>query len=579
MVNSEPHVPIDENRFREVLSEVRKALRRSGLLAFADSLTLVSSVPIEVPNGTNGKRRKLKPAFRIFLARIASDTKPYFILDATDTLSENTSGVLYLRKWDQIEASKWLTEHLRPDDWIDANHALVSINRRLKGEAEVLDYLSSHLYTPASSLRDIQFIHEPGFWERFVAGLVEFHAKKDPAITLAFKATILEGVDMSSAPHAIIVTNSFTGKTVPFTFAGKVLDRVTAKSLIGAYRQDGLSSGSLSNYRRVIVIEQIEAQDAPMLLAFLFNIMETGEGLQEIGGHRSYVHTNATIVITGNPLLGTDSSSEAQSNAFHSILQHLSLNVALGRRFGIILFGNEYKEVEKTELDLENPAEKDDYAVYWEILREVERACREKIEKVFANPEVVQWLNELDDSYSEQVSRLAVGLGPRLPLLFGFLISHGSNGQKHMRGAALRCAILDALPSIENGTYDAGVLLKLADEYLQRFSVHNLESVARLAVAGQQYGSEMRSVVFPRLPNDLQLVVKAAMEFRRSNPGVKSIPLQDLEAWRPNKEESVYWSTIVNHLLELSLEKYADILDRYFGMRIDRLARTLYFTD
>jgi len=570
-----------DDHYRVVLNGTLDKLKSGGLLVFTDSIKLVVSIPLETARGSDDKRSKLEPALRIFLARVANDTRPYFILDDADRITENTSGTLYLNPFHEPEARTRLGAELREDDWTELKNTLTSIGRRFKRDedefAAIAGYVAGHLYKPAAFLEAVDFMHEPGFWVPFVAELVEFRAKKDPAIALAFKATILEGVEMSANPHSLILTNSSTSKTEPHQFAGKVLDRITAKSLIGAYRQDGLSSGSMSNFKRTVVIEQIESQDAPNLLSFLFNLLETGEAYQEIGGYKRFIHSLATVVITGNPLLSTDVSGQAQSGAFNMMIVHLTSNRALGRRFGIILFGDDYKAVVKLTGGLDSRSEREEYAELWEIFREVERVCRDKIERVYSHPKISQFLDSIDDKYIEEVTGIAAKVGENWALLYGFLTDHAAFGQRHLRGGALKCAILDMLPEIATDDYSIEDLLSRAKEYLEQLTMNNLASIARLAEAGQRYGAEMMNALLPRLPSPLGLVVEAALNFKRANPAAVSVPLSELEGYRPNKSDQ-YWSLTVNHCLAVRIERYADNLERYFGVRIDRERRVLLFT-
>jgi hypothetical protein len=571
---------LDEH-YGEVSRIVLGRLKASGLLVFTDSIKLVASIPRHVQKGDGDKRSKLESSIRIFLVRVTNDTSPYFVLDDTDTITENTSGTLYLNAFAEDKARTRLGTELRDDDWTELKNALAQIGRRFKkdedgGFGELVSYVSTHLYRPAAFLESLDFIQEPGVWGRLVGELVEFHAKKDPEMALAFKATILEGVEMSANPHSFILTNSSTSKTEPHQFAGKVLDRITAKSLIGAYRQDGLSSGSMSNFKRSVVIEQIESQDAPNLLSFLFNLLETGEAYQEIGGYKKFIHSLATVVITGNPQLSTDLSGQAQSDAFSIIIAHLTSNRALGRRFGIILFGNDYKPVARLKGGLDGRLEREEYAALWEIFREVERLCRDKIERLYARPKVAQFLDSVDNGYSEEVTRIAAKLGEKWALLHGFLTDHSGFGQRHLRGGALKCAILDMLPEIASDGYSIEDLLARANSYLEQLTINNLASIARLAEAGQHYGAEMATALLPRLPSPLALVVEAGMNFKRVNPGAVAVPLGELEGYRPNKSDA-YWSLTVNHCLDIKIEKYADSLERYFGMKIDRETRMLSF--
>jgi hypothetical protein len=157
------------------------------------------------------------------------------------------------------------------------------------------------------------------------------------------------------------------------------------------------------------------------------------------------------------------------------------------------------------------------------------------------------------------------------------LEDHVVYGQKHLRGGALNCALLDALPDIAFGKCNVEALLSKADEYLEKLTTNNLASIARLALEAGEHGEEMRRFVLSGYPTPLVQLVQAGLKFRASVTGMaNSVAMTALEEFRLNKDES-YWSITVNHCLEIKLERYAETLETYFGMRIDREQRLLIF--
>lgn len=157
-------------------------------------------------------------------------------------------------------------------------------------------------------------------------------------------STTLQGYN----PHRLMFTNTGTGKT---TFAhilgSKPIVRPTEPGLIGGGKISERTSGELEGVG-FVYIDEINTKDT-LVLTHLLNYMENGIVKRGIQGSIQCKGTK-TLVFCGNPKLKNEIFGLL---SFKQIVQSLAGDESIdriGKRIGILLFGNDYKTIEKRKI-------------------------------------------------------------------------------------------------------------------------------------------------------------------------------------------------------------------------------------
>jgi hypothetical protein len=436
------------------------------------------------------------------------------------------------------------------------------------------------LYQPAPRLTEPEVIKTID-WANFIENeLMTFRAKKDPRLQLIFKATLLRGIQMEYNPHAFLSTGSGTGKTLVYEQAGIRMDKVTSNSFLGTRTQRGSSEGLVQDQSLPICIEQLESQDAPNILHFMLSFMELGKGKLSTAYGSTFVEGQCTIIVTSNPTGYT----QDRAATFRNLINALGSNYALGRRIGLIVYGGEgaYKKVES--LDTIN---EDEWRCRFELFRAIEEYVFPCIERLFKTNTVKLWLDSPIEGYQTAVSSLIKQIEDKS--VKEFLDTHGAGANKHIRGGALNCAIVDVLPELiptiqshsQSSKETIDVILQKADNYLNELIRINLESISNIL---ETYEKEwqMQKIIFDMFPKYLKNVIRAIKAYKdnNTNAGVE-VNLSSLKT-SFNQDSQNYWSTVENNLSNCNIEKHNEELDKYFGFRVVKKAEEIWsvvFTD
>jgi len=454
-----------------------------------------------------------KVKVRLYQFSISSDTHPYFVkVDADKPLLQFGTTLLARKVEKTAERLAWLND-LREIDWI-------KLQKRLqKEETYVVDlpaFVSDRLYESGFSFADAKFVLDEALWPFVVRQLVDFgDAGKDPRIALYTKAVIPSGLKgyMHYAPHFIVATNSNVGKTEPFKKLGTVFDRYTPKSIIGAFNERKIQKSPLAYNTRPSVYDQVEGQEKNYEFgAYLLNAQETGLVEQAVGGDVAAYWTASSCIFNANPLHDEAAQAKDRASDLDRLLGQLNKNRAAGRRFAGIVHGTNFKTIRQA-LDLES---------YGELVRLfllVEKECAREILAIWRDPETTVFLHENDGSYTVRATGIIEPLRTKVPLVHGFLYDMITQGETHLRGAALCCAIIDLLPLIKaNPRKNIRLVLQRAEEYLGQFEQLNLESFSNLVADGDELRRSLVENQWQELPEMAKPICTAALNYFKANP-------------------------------------------------------------
>jgi hypothetical protein len=194
------------------------------------------------------------------------------------------------------------------------------------------------------------------------------------------------------------------------------------------------------------------------LAGFLLSFLELGKSIVSGGGAEMEVKGACSFIITSNP---TDLTS-SRSSVLNTMITILSKNtLALGRRFGIIAFGN-YQPVQASEYD--DVA----HASIVETYRNMEERASMTLSQIWNDKKVMEYCFT-SIGYDDKVVSLIDKC--EIDTLKGFLKTFIRHGYPHTRGGSVNMAIVDLLPRILSseltGLPEKG---KLVEEVIERAS-------------------------------------------------------------------------------------------------------------
>ncbi|MEM2697955.1 MAG: hypothetical protein QXF17_01400 [Ignisphaera sp.] len=315
----------------------------------------------------------------------------------------------------------------------------------------------------------------------------------DERLLLAVKSCIIPPVAMDFAPHALIISNSGTGKSSQFEKVGTLFAYITRSSLRGYSTADkNMQRTSITNDRdEALIIDQVESLDDDTVLADLFYLMDKGTMTIGSAGDLITIHTGAPIILLGNPPETLDTRY-----SFYALLKKIA-QPAIARRFSMVIF----------DTNMKHPALKGDanrvYALEKRLCRNIRMIADMAHMKLFAlkhglgySPYCLQvWLTETNEHirlYKETIENLKIKLIEETGLtkmqdmrseidkridgsLVSFLDSVKENGQR-MKAMAVQCALVDLLPVIY--AFDLSEPIEL--EKLEGFGDNITEHVIRI---------------------------------------------------------------------------------------------------
>jgi len=414
------------------------------------------------------------------------------------------------------------------------------------------------LYRPIPKLKSKAILNEID-WKTFIDELVEWKCTLDPRFKLIRKATILRGVKPKYNPNSLQFTNGGTGKSDFYRKVGLLIDKATAKSFLGyAKSPDEIYPGIIEGMEKPIGIDQIESQSAPQIMRYLFNIMEFGSALVSSGAAKFKVESKSSFHILGNPI-GYETDP---AKSFSRLMAHISYNPAIGRRFGLIVYGTDFKRIEKKDEDFEN----------WKkaiaLFRAVEEAAAKQLQRIFNDKKVFTWLNKEIPNYAENVRQIVSEIKDEN--IRTFLIEHAEGGQHRVKAAALNIAIVENLDKIALEKYSIDELLEEAEIHLHKIIELNIKSISNIAKSYELEKQQLIRLYFENLPDYMKEIVSAIELMKKELDQPTEIPLMNIP-YQPSNENYSHFSKCIDRLKRRkNIETLNNKLREYFGFELKR---------
>jgi len=433
--------------------------------------------------------------------------------------------------------------------------------------------INTIFYKPVPILRDLEYLRRFN-WRDYVENyVISYGLDIDPRLKKVRESTSLKGIEPRYNPHTLLVAKSGRGKSEFYEVAGEHYDRATDVTLIGTARsKSGIFPGVLHGSELPICVDQLESQNKPQVARFLFGYMEKGESQWGVGGVRFRVKGRSILVFAANPL-GSQSEKD-----FRYILDMLSHNPALGRRFGIIVYSNDFKPIKKKLSEREEREWKENIRLF----RAVEEYAWPELRKIIKNKSVEEWLNTPIPGYEERVKDLVLTVED--DTLKTFFENH-TLAQQRVRAAALYATLVYNLDKIALREYSIEDLLREAEERLKAYVSINLESIATITSSIEEMREYRARSFFHSLPEYLKHIISAIelykREVRKEYSGKGQIPEElrrirlDRLPYVPRSETYNYFSRCISNLKKKRRNLDRVLLREVF--KIDIIPKEGYF--
>ncbi len=361
------------------------------------------------------------------------------------------------------------------------------------------------VWTPINKLKNPGFIEKLD-WPFFIETVLRWESiDKDPRLNLIHKTQLLRGIDQRVNTHNLVVLNAGVGKSMHFQMHGINYDRVTKNSFLGfAKSKDEVYRGTVDGTDLPTAIDQIEVGSWG-IMDYMFNLMESGESMVSSGATTFPVSSKSPFSLLANPL-GEDFNPQ---KSFSSILAHLTDNPAIGRRFGIIAYDSKYRII-KTKLTSQSLEWWKDTSVFF---RAIEQYLKPKIEAVYRDDKLWDYLNKEIRGYSERIKIIADGCSDAT--LKTFLLAHGDAGQTRVKAAAFNASLVDYLQELHLDTFRIEEVIEHAeDDLLPRIIDINIQSANNIVQTITEETGLLRSAYLDAIPEYMKEIVYAVEQMR-----------------------------------------------------------------
>jgi len=512
------------------------------------------------PTVVNGELASFELEWKLYVTRIQQNAPAIFLWDRDGYLPGKQEAALHLVEPDELarvlaglpEKKKQTLKQILQNEW-----AL-----QVKDEEELLEKAMNLplFYQPVPRLRDPEVLKSMD-WRVYVEKLASPKPGKDPKLTTVHLAKILQPFVMFYAPHSLEVTNSNTGKTRFYDAAGVKIDKATRKAVLGfAKSPEEVYPGTINGTSIPVAFDQVESQDSYELARYMLDVLETGRALVDSGGVRFAVVTHSSFAYLGNPIARDAKVLEG----FKALLDHVCANPAMGRRFGIILFGTDLKTIQSSEKmtlqDLEQ------WKSSFTLFRAVEEYAQPQIKQLVKDRKVSDWLHQPIKGYREAILKATEQLEDYN--LAAFFESH-AEATHRVRGAALHAAIALLLDKIALGEATEDEVLAEAEEQLTQYVNINLDSIATLCQMWDAMKADQAKAFFANCSDYLREIISACLHHKRNKPEAVSIPLEQIPYEPEDKVTYAYFSKCVDRLKRRKkLDMLNENLRSFFGFQL-----------
>jgi hypothetical protein len=336
---------------------------------------------------------------------------------------------------------------------------------------------SKQLYYPLPSYNPNKFFKQID-WKECLDYWVSGGSNKDPRLIEAFKTCIIPLPDNEPImfqplnAHQIWVTNSGTGKsTFNLIYGNSPVQELTQAGLFGSNdsKYESQITGILQGKGMFMVDEVSELtvsnKDGTPLINLLLSYLEQGQVTRAF---------KKPVVCKGTKTIILNSNPKSKENQTDGILEFVNMvgsnddKIRLGRRFGLLLFGNDFQTIDYSE---PYPAKHINF-----IQRMVRTAIAKNQKPIYALfSKNYNCISQPDNEMKKELLEIANNIYiPEIRELLTGL----SMATAKIKTSAFRSLLLDNLDLITLGKYKEVHKLWKSNkqEYISRIHAINLES-------------------------------------------------------------------------------------------------------
>jgi hypothetical protein len=273
--------------------------------------------------------------------------------------------------------------------------------------------------------------------------------------------------------HCIIVTPTKRGKSWIADKMGKLFSKASSSRLTGFSTANDVNEGEVNGTYVPIGLDNVH-NFSPETLRGILELLESGRTLTGKGKQAVLTRTLSAFIFHANP--PNVDSPIILAQAFLQIIQQLaSIGVgAVGSRFALILFGLDYRKASGHHYSTDSM--KKNKIVLDYIMSEV----NPKVENIiYPDVQVQEWLTTPLYEYYELITRLFTDFATNSDLK-EFWMDNSESAYRHIRGLALKQAVMDNLKLIFLGIIDIPKILEDAEIHVKIICNHNTASLRQL---------------------------------------------------------------------------------------------------
>lgn len=327
--------------------------------------------------------------------------------------------------------------------------------------------------------------------------------------------------------HTLHIDGGKTGKTtLSFKLCGKTFGSATGSRMLGYASGDRSFSGSLDGEHRGVTFDDVNTMNYPedFLNAFP-NLMEQGEARIGKGSQEILTRSSSPFLLTTNTSSIGDMGSIDLLLQFEEIIKKLGNAIRIGSRFGLILFGNDFKEVRDKEAKLSDK----DLEINQILVNQIfEKYVSHLLVKCFEEVEIQKFLNTPIEELKEITRSNDTNQTTRT-----FWIQF-AKGFRHINGTALKQALVDYVvesPGVcLTQEIDFKRFLELCQENLKQVVSLNLKSFSNICVI-EENQKELAKKRFEVLPSYQQALLVGLYNYmeERGSEEEKIVPIELLQ--------------------------------------------------
>ena len=300
--------------------------------------------------------------------------------------------------------------------------------------------------------------------------------------------------------HQIVYTNPGTGKSKIAERTSMLTTRMSSAWMKGfsSSQKSDTHVGGLSGMTSTITFDEFQSDDKFVKnLPSIYTVMDSGMDVTLTGHGAPPVDTRFKLRLCGNPGDDTGNADYELLMLFNDFLEKSTDNYqAMGRRFGLILFSNDFTKVGGSTMS------QDEYTEAFYEWSAVSNSLPLKFDSLMLDPQVSAWLNKPHDRHVlDAIAGYEAMMGASLQQqvfkrpIRAFVSELGLN-YRRMRGMALKLAVFHLCWSVLEGKASIQKVLKQADkeyEYIVKLQMQSLDNLFGVEIGDAEMGEYYRA--------------------------------------------------------------------------------------